>query len=322
MIPLRKKPGTIRQKSRDLDRTGIKTAGAMEREQTSMKQEKKPGKEPSVKTDEPAQPSSLYRSLPCIRVEGVLAEQCVIDIAEELPVTFFINGRHAMTAMLSPVRLEDFVIGYLVTEQVIKSMKEIESVKIEKNRISVLTKNLFKVPPTKKTILSGCGGSTSFIDVEKLPKIHSDFSISVETISAALQSVPDHDSCRPAYGLNTVALVGSQVVIDVAEDIGRHNAIDRIIGYALRNGIFLSQTFVISSGPISSETVRKCLTANIPVIVSRSPATTLSVEVAGKTGMTVIGCAREGNMIIYTHPEQVSGETEIPSNQDLPESIT
>jgi FdhD protein len=286
-----------------------------------MKQEKKPGKEPSVKTDEPSQPSSLYRSLPCIRVDGILVEQCLHDVAEELPVALFINGRHAMTAMLSPVRGEDFVIGYLVTEQVIKSMKEIESIKIEKNRISVLTKNLFKVPPSKKTILSGCGGSTSFIDVEKLPKIHSDFSVSAEAITAALRFVTDPDSHRPACGLYSVALFGSQGVIHVAEDIGRYNAVDRIIGYALRNGIFLSQMFVVSSGPISSEMVRKCLTANIPVVVSCSATTTLSVEIADKTGMTVIGFARGEKMIIYTHPERVSGAPEIPSHLVSPNQL-
>jgi FdhD protein len=107
--------------------------------------------------------------------------------------------------------------------------------------------------------------------------------------------------------LHSVALYGSQGVIHVAEDIGRHNAVDRVIGYALRNGIFLSQTFVISSAPISSEMVRKCLTANIPVIVSRCAPTTLSVEIADKTGMTVIGCAREGKLTIYSRPGRITG---------------
>ena len=121
------------------------------------------------------QASPMYRSLPCTRVDGETVEEGVHEVVEEIPIALFVNGRHAMTAMMSPVNLEDFVTGYLFTEQIIKNIDEIESIKIEKNRISVITKNLFKVLGPKKTILSGCGGSTSFIDVEKLPRIHSDF---------------------------------------------------------------------------------------------------------------------------------------------------
>src|SRR5512135_1643362 len=141
-----------------------------------MKPEKTHRKENSVKKDEKSPPSPMYRSLPCTRVDGCIFEHGVHDVVEEIPIALFINGRHAMTAMMSPVNLEDFVTGYLFTEQIIKNIDEIESIRIEQNRVSVITKNLFKVLGPKKTILSGCGGSTSFIDVEKLPKIHSDFS--------------------------------------------------------------------------------------------------------------------------------------------------
>jgi len=272
-----------------------------------MKQEKTTQKANSIKTDAKSQPIPMYRSLPCIRVDGDLFEQGMHEVVEEVPIALFINGRHSMTAMMSPVNLEDFVTGYLFTEQIIKAVDEIESIKIEKNRISVITKNLFKVLGPKKTILSGCGGSTSFIDVEKLPKIHSDFSISAGAITTALRSVLDSDIHRATGGFHMVVLLDSQHVISVAEDIGRHNAVDRIIGHALRNGIDLSQTFVISSGRISSEMVRKCLTANIPVIISRSATTTLSVDIANKTGLTVIGFARGRKLNIYSHPERITG---------------
>jgi FdhD protein len=254
----------------------------------------------------------MYRTVPCIRVDGNLFEQGAHEVVEEIPIALFINGRHAMTAMMSPLNLEDFVTGYMFTEQIIKTVDEIESIKIEKNRISVITKNLFKVLGQKKTILSGCGGSTSYIDAEKLPKIQSDFSISAEAISTALRSVLDSEIHRTTGGFHMVVLLDKLKVICVAEDIGRHNAVDRIIGYALRNGINLSQTFVISSGRISSEMVRKCLIANIPVIVSRSATTTLSVDIANKTGLTVIGFARGAKMNIYSHPERIQGVPSLP----------
>lgn len=226
---------------------------------------------------------------------------------EEAPLALFVNGRHAMTAMMSPANLEDFVTGYLFTEQIIKNTGEIESIRIEKNRISVITKNLFKVLGPKKTILSGCGGTSSFIDAEKLPKITSDFVISLEKIQERIKTVLDSDLHRTTGGIHVVALLDKESVISVSEDIGRHNALDRVIGYGLRSGIDFSQTFVISSGRISSEMVRKCLIANIPIIVSRSATTSLSVSIADKTGLTVVGFARGGKMNIYSHAERVTG---------------
>jgi FdhD protein len=249
----------------------------------------------------------VYKKLPCIRVDGNIFERVMHDVVEELPVALFINGRHMMTAMMSPVNLEDFVTGYLFTEQVVKGVDEIESVKIEKNRISVITKNLFKVLGPKKTILSGCGGSSSFIDTEKLPRITSDFAISAEKIREMIKTVLDSELHRTTGGIHVVALLNSDHALSVSEDIGRHNALDRVIGFGLRNGIDFSKTFVISSGRISSEMVRKCLLANIPLIVSRSATTTLAVGIADKAGLTVIGFARGGKLNIYTHAERVVG---------------
>ncbi len=112
-----------------------------------------------------------------------------------------------MTAMMSPVQLEEFVTGYLFTEQIIKGVDEIESIRIEKNRISVITKNLFKVLGPKKTILSGCGGSVSFIDAEKLPKIQSDFIITTQKIEESIKTALASDLHRITGGIHVVALL-------------------------------------------------------------------------------------------------------------------
>jgi FdhD protein len=254
----------------------------------------------------------MYRMLPCIRVEGNESEKVLHEVIEEVPIALFVNGRHAMTAMMSPVQLEEFVTGYLYTEQIIKGVDEIESIRIEKNRASVITKNLFKVLGPKKTILSGCGGSVSFIDAEKLPKITSDFTITSEKIGESIKNALASDLHRTTGGIHVVALLDTDNVLTVSEDIGRHNAVDRVIGYGLRAGIDFSRTFIVSSGRISSEMVRKCLIANIPVIISRSATTTLSVEIAEKTGLTIIGFARAGKMNIYSHPHRISGLESVP----------
>ncbi|OPY37719.1 MAG: formate dehydrogenase accessory protein [Methanoregulaceae archaeon PtaU1.Bin059] len=247
----------------------------------------------------------MFRKVPCIRVSEGTPEEILHDVIEEIPYALFVNGRHMTTAMLSPAGLEDFVTGFLFTEQVIKGAEEIESIKIEKNRISVITTNLFKVLGPKKTILSGCGGAASYIDPEKLPIIQSDFQTTNTFISDMLKSTLSSDIHRITGGIHVVALAGSQQIITIAEDIGRHNALDRVIGYALRKGIDLSHTFVIASGRISSEMARKCLVAHIPLIVSRGATTSLSLEIAEKNGLTVVGFVRGSKMNIYTHPGRI-----------------
>jgi FdhD protein len=250
----------------------------------------------------------MFKILPCVQVDGEQFEPITHEVIEEVPFALFVNGRHAMTAMMSPSSLEDFVVGYLFTEQIVKSIDEIESIKIEKNRLSVLTKNLFKVLGPKKTILSGCGGSASYIDPEKLPKIKSDLTLNPVAVATMIKSVLVSELHKTTGGIHIVGLADREKIVTVAEDIGRHNALDRVIGYGLRNGVDFSRTFVIVSGRISSEMVRKCLIANIPVIVSRGATTTLAVEIAEKTGLTVVGFARGKKMIIYSHPHRFVGE--------------
>jgi FdhD protein len=255
---------------------------------------------------------AMFRHVPCVRVDGEKTEVASHEVVEEIPYALFINGRHAMTAMMSPVQLEDFVTGYLYTEQIIKGIDEIESIKIEKNRLSVITKNLFKVLGPKKTILSGCGGSASFIDTAKLPSVKSDFTIPSTIISGMIRDILDSDLHNKTGGIHVVGLASANGVIARSEDIGRHNALDRVIGFALRNNVDLSQTCAICSGRISSEMVRKCLIANIPVVISRGATTTLAIDIAAKTGLCVIGFVRSTKMNIYTHPERVRGMPSLP----------
>jgi FdhD protein len=251
--------------------------------------------------------AQMFRYIPYIKIDGQTAKTGNHEVIEEVPEALFVNGRHAMTAMMSPTNLEDFVAGYLFTEQIIQNVNEIESVRIEPNRISVITKNLYKVHGPKKTILSGCGGAASFIDTEKLPKITSTFVVTPERIRTATREVLESELHTLTGGIHVVGLASEDGIITRSEDIGRHNALDRVIGYGLRKEIDLTKTFVICSGRISSEMVRKCLVAGIPVIISRGATTSLAVSIAQQTGICVVGFVRSTKMNIYSHPERVDG---------------
>jgi len=209
--------------------------------------------------------------------------------------------------MTSPSRIEDFVIGYLYTEGIIKTFSDIESIQIEKQSIRVLANVKMGVRAGKKIILSGCGGDSSYVDPKKLPRINSDLILSPTWLHQAIRAVLDSELHVRTGGIHVVGLVNSSEIITKTEDIGRHNALDRVIGFALREGWDLSRTCVIISGRISSEMARKCIMAKIPVIASRGATTSLAIALAEVTGLTVIGFIRGSKMTIYTSPERVSG---------------
>ncbi|TGC11329.1 formate dehydrogenase accessory sulfurtransferase FdhD [Methanolobus halotolerans] len=252
----------------------------------------------------------MFRDLPCIKAEGESFSTDLHPVIEEIPLAVSVNGRHVLTAMTSPVMFREFIIGFLYTERIIRSIEEIESIRFEGNSVSVLTTEPFKILTSQKTVLSGCGGSMSFLDIEKLPEIDSNLSLSTENIRTTVKEALESELHVKTGGIHVVGLYDTKGRIAVVEDIGRHNALDRVIGYALEQKIDLSGTYVICSGRISSEMVRKCLVANIPVIVSRGATTTLAISIARARGLTIIGFVRGKKMNIYSGGKRVS---DIPS---------
>jgi FdhD protein len=249
----------------------------------------------------------MYRDIPCTRVDEKGIREITDPVIEEVPVTVTVNGRQVATAMTSPADLEEFATGYLFTEGIIKGKEEIESMQVEKASVKVITKNLLRVIGPRKTILSGCGGSSSFLDPAKLPKVTSSFSIPAQVISHAMKDLLQSDLHQITGGIHIVGLFGPDGEITRSLDIGRHNALDRVIGYGLIHGIGFGQAYALSTGRISSEMVRKCLVAGIPLVASRGATTTLAVSLAEKNGLTVIGFVRAGSMNIYTNPQRVTG---------------
>ena len=249
----------------------------------------------------------MYKIIPCIKSESGVFTPGTHEVIEEIPLAVTINGRHALTVMTSPHMIRELVTGLLFTERIIHGAEELESVQIEPGRVSVLTTNPFKILVSKKTVLSGCGGSSSYLDVAKLPHVTSDLVLDAATITSAVKETLQSDLHVKTGGIHIIGLFNDKGPVIITEDIGRHNALDRVIGYGLLNRVNFPGTFVVSSGRISSEMVRKCLVAGIPVIVSRGATTTLAVEMAEQTGLTVAGFVRGLKMNIYTHPWRVKG---------------
>jgi len=247
----------------------------------------------------------MIKELNCIKRNGKRISESKDKVVAESPLTIFINGRHFVTTMLSPEMEKEFVIGHLFAKMVIKNIEEIESLQIEENVANVLTSNPQRVLVAKKTIVSGCGGGCSFLEESKLPRISSDLTIETDDIFDAVKSILNSDLHKVTGGVHVVGLFSKTGRICIAEDIGRHNALDKVIGYGLTRNIEFSVTFVVCTGRISSEMAFKCSVANIPVIASRGATTSLAIEIAAKAGLCVIGFVRDERMNVYTNKERI-----------------
>lgn len=255
----------------------------------------------------------MFRTVPCVKSDDGSMIPSSHDVVIEVPLSVFVNGRHALTAMISPVMLEEFVTGFLYTERIIREPEEIESLRIEAESTdtpsaSVLTKNPYSIMLSSKIVLSGCGGDTSYLDPARLPKIRSDMTVELGTIKRIMKETLVSDLHIRTGGIHIVGLFGQDGKICITEDIGRHNALDKVIGYGLKHNVDFSKTIVTCSGRLSSEMVRKCLMANIPIIASRGATTTLAINMGEQSGLTIIGFVRSQKMNIYTGVERIRNQ--------------
>ncbi len=142
----------------------------------------------------------MYSIVPCIKYDNGLMVPSSHKVVMEVPLSVFVNGRHALTAMVSPTMLEEFVTGFLCTERIICKLEDIESLRLEEKKnknleengtitlsASVLTKNPFSIMFSSKTVLSGCRGDTSYLDADRLPKIQSDLITDVLAIKSIMK---------------------------------------------------------------------------------------------------------------------------------------
>ncbi|ODS41229.1 MAG: formate dehydrogenase family accessory protein FdhD [Candidatus Altiarchaeales archaeon WOR_SM1_79] len=241
----------------------------------------------------------MLKKVHCVRLDGDKAE-LEDEIAEEVPLVIFVNGKHFSTAMISPQMREEFVTGHLFTEGIIDGPVDIESLKVESNTAKVLTRHSTTFLESRKVILSGCGSTSSFLDKKKLPKICSNLMLDRTMVLNAMKAVLRSDNFKRSGGFHSCGLFNESGAIIVVDDIGRHNALDKVIGFGLIRNLDLKDTFIATTGRISSDVALKCARANIPVIASKGAVTTLAVEIAENSGLTTAGFVRGNKMNIYS----------------------
>lgn len=250
------------------------------------------------------------REYKVFKIKGKEEKQVSDKVILEFPFTIFINDEELITLLCTPKSLKELTIGFLYSEGFIDELESIEKIQIdeEKGLAHVYLKErklLAEKLYGKRTITSGCGKGTLFynvIDSFKSKKIEEGLTINIESIVNLFREFNlKSELFLSTGGVHSCALCTLNEILCFEEDIGRHNALDKILGEALINNLDFKDKLVLTTGRISSEMLIKVAKRGIPAIISRSAPTSLAIDLAKELNITVIGFVRGDKLNIYTN---------------------
>ena len=240
-------------------------------------------------------------------------------IAEEVPISLVYNGMPHVVMLATPTNLEEFALGFSITEGIINNPQELLSERVyhRSNGIEVQLKipeQRFQGLADKGRNLTGrtgcglCGASTLKQAIRQPKPVNGDLTLSAAELQSALTEIKQRQKLNQLTGAVHAAAWATpeQGIIDLREDVGRHNALDKLIGFLLRTGKDLSRGYVIVTSRASYEMVQKTAWVGISLIAAISAPTGLAIRLANEAGLTLIGFARDDQHVVYTHPQRLT----------------
>ena len=240
------------------------------------------------------------------------------SIAAEVPVALTYNRLSHVVMMATPSELEDFGLGFSLTEGIIDSVDDLISTRVVPREQGLevamtVSEHCYDRLATQRRNLTGrtgcglCGAESLEQAMRYPPKVGEGLSISADSLQAALNAIPEQQSLAEVTGATHCAawcdLEGG--IGALREDVGRHNALDKLIGHLIRTGFDTGQGFLVVSSRASYEMVYKAAAVGMQLIAAVSAPTTLAVDIALHCGITLVGFARPGRHNVYTGPERL-----------------
>ncbi len=253
-----------------------------------------------------------------INVANQTIEQRTDYVAEDTPIHIFLNKHHYGTILCTPDQLEEMVIGHLLSEGLLKSTNEIDELTIKKDGKCLVTLKPGIDAQTRistsqrfaRLIVSSCGAPNyrplSEV-IKSLPKMDMTLTVTANVLSESVKQLNfTAETFRKTGGVHVAALYSRDgEVVALAEDVGRHNAVDKVIGAGATKKMDFTKLFLALSGRLTGDIVLKAARTKIPVIASLSAAISSGLETANLTKITLIGFVRGKRMNVYTYPERI-----------------
>ncbi|MBI4186492.1 MAG: formate dehydrogenase accessory sulfurtransferase FdhD [Chloroflexi bacterium] len=249
-------------------------------------------------------------------------------LAREMPVTIMMNGEELVTMLCTPKDLHYLTAGFLVSEGMLKgkSKDEIKRIAVDDVRgvVRVETAEARDAAQEilfKRVITTGCGRGAAFYSAADAAshKVESQTKITVDEVFDLVNEFQHNSEVYlSTHGVHSAALCDTENILVFAEDIGRHNAVDKVFGECLMKGIPTEGQVIITSGRVSSEILHKVAKRDVPIVVSISAPTNLGAKIADSLGITLIGLVRGRKMNVYTNDWRViARDGAIPESPQL-----
>ena len=241
------------------------------------------------------------------------------SIVEEVPVAFVCNGEPHVVMMATPCDLEDLALGFSLSEAVIGSAAELVAIEVH-DLIEGIELRL-QIPPARAEALhrrrrnlvgrTGCGlcGAQVLEDaLRQPPRVGAGPRIDALGLARALAQLLDGQPLNVATGATHAAawFAPDGALMLLREDVGRHNALDKLVGALVRSGADIDSGFLVVTSRASYEMVQKAATAGIALLAAISAPTALAIQLAEQTDLTLIGFARGDGHVVYAHPRRIA----------------
>ena len=245
---------------------------------------------------------------------GVFQPEEVV-LPSEYPLKLTVNGREIATLVASPHDLRFLVAGFLRLQGFAERIDDFLALSVCQDFGAASVTLRGEIPERLQTVLtSGCGAGISF-SIPRAPesagsgRLESGNTFPPAGIFAVMDELAKKaENYRLHGGIHSAALAEGESIILYAEDIGRHNTVDRLAGEALFRGIDPAGKILVTSGRISSEMAAKAAFLGIPLVASRTSPTDMALKICREAGITLVGYVRGGRFSIYSHPERIAAE--------------
>ncbi|ADI74877.1 formate dehydrogenase family accessory protein FdhD [Methanohalobium evestigatum Z-7303] len=253
------------------------------------------------------------KTYPVTKVDRKKTATCTsFSVAREENVELYINGSKIASILTSPVDIKELAVGYVICEG-IADFADITRIYESKNRIDLEIVDVDSKSLSYELRSSGYMG----ISAKDYPtKIQSDVIFEPESIFSS-QKFLESGIYRLTKGTHLAALINQNgELVTQAVDIGRHNAIDKVIGYSRLAGLDVSSLYLLSTGRQSNGMVLKCSRSGVSLLVTKSAPLDSGIETAKKTGLCLVGFASESRMYIFANPERINFDDNTDKNKD------
>lgn len=222
------------------------------------------------------------------------------EVIEEVSVSLLVNNEREIVLNCSPINLKELVIGHLFTTGQILRKDDVLNIRINDSEFEPKVYIQLKDEITGLKKIGTTSGMIVSKPFDKMDLNQPELELDIKSILNLTNIfMEDETLFRRTGGTHSVALVRNNKILAMFEDIGRHNALDKVIGYAILNDIDLSTSTVLLSGRIASEMLIKAMRAGVSAVISKSAPTTLSVKLAKENNVTIIGFLRNGKFNLY-----------------------